>query len=71
LEGFQLVTPGRVAVEEGAGGGVEGGGLAGFVGRGEDVEAGGEGAEAHGLAEAANVGEFEGVEDHEVTSWRV
>jgi hypothetical protein len=68
LEGFEFLAVGGVAVEEGAGGGVEGGGFAGFVGGGEDVEAGGERAEADDLAEAADVGEFEGVEDHEVTS---
>lgn len=71
LEHFQLLTFGRMPVEKRAGGGVEGCGFAGFVGRREDVETGREGPEANSVAEAAHMREFEGVEDHGATSLKV
>ena len=71
LERFQLLALGGMPIEQRTGSSMQRGGFAGFVGRREDVEARSERAKANGIAKAADVGEFESVEDHEFTSRKV
>ena len=71
LQGFDFLALGGVAIEQGAGGSVERGGLARLVRGREHIEPRRKGAEADRLAEAADVVQLDRVQDHADTSCRV